>query len=55
MVELEKAYEGRDKVRYLCAVIDGEIVAITGICLMMNLEDISLRGAVQSLSIEEKA
>lgn len=55
MVELEKAYEGIDKGRYLCAVIDGEIVAITDICLMMNLEDISLRGAVQSLSIEEKA
>lgn len=32
MVEIEGAYKGIDKGRYLCAVIDGEIAAITGIC-----------------------
>ena len=32
MVEIEGAYEGIDKGRYLCAVIYGEIAAITGIC-----------------------
>ena len=32
MVELEGAYEGIDRGRYLLAEIDGEIAAVTGLC-----------------------